>query len=172
MFTQVYFHKTRLAYDIHLQGALRELLPGGEFPGPEGSGLDDFLEWDDWRVLGLLQQGGGGEHGYRLANRKHFRRIYETPEIATKDDMEKLEQIRTALGGLTASDQSAAKSWYKTGDPDIQVLNESNGNQAVPLSKYSSVVKNLAQNNQIKVFVQPENVVEAREKVIEIERKQ
>jgi len=28
MFTQVYFHKTRVAYDIHLQGALKEMLPG------------------------------------------------------------------------------------------------------------------------------------------------
>src|SRR5437016_1425889 len=32
MFTQVYFHKTRVAYDHHLRKALGELLPGGRFP--------------------------------------------------------------------------------------------------------------------------------------------
>ena len=34
MFTQVYFHKTRVAFDVHLRGALKELLPGGHFPKP------------------------------------------------------------------------------------------------------------------------------------------
>src|SRR5262249_7301811 len=32
MFTQMYFHKTRVAYDHHLQGALRGILPQGSFP--------------------------------------------------------------------------------------------------------------------------------------------
>ncbi len=36
MFTQVYFHKTRVIYDHHLQGALADLLPGGLFPESEG----------------------------------------------------------------------------------------------------------------------------------------
>jgi HD superfamily phosphohydrolase len=54
MFTQVYFHKTRVAYDIHLRSALRELLPNGVFPAPTDVHLGKFLEWDDWKVLGLL----------------------------------------------------------------------------------------------------------------------
>jgi hypothetical protein len=29
MFTQVYFHKTRVAFDLHLREAMRLLLPGG-----------------------------------------------------------------------------------------------------------------------------------------------
>ncbi|MGD0771861.1 MAG: hypothetical protein ABSC05_03470 [Candidatus Solibacter sp.] len=60
MFTQVYFHKTRVAYDIHLRGALREMLPNGKFPKPEGEDLKEFLKWDDWRVLGRLSEGEGG----------------------------------------------------------------------------------------------------------------
>ena len=51
MFTQVYFHKTRVAYDIHLQKALAHMLPDGVFPAPDDGGIDDYLEWDDWRVL-------------------------------------------------------------------------------------------------------------------------
>ena len=34
MFTQVYFHKTRVAFDIHLREALKCMLPGGVFPRP------------------------------------------------------------------------------------------------------------------------------------------
>jgi HD superfamily phosphohydrolase len=49
MFTQVYFHKTRVAYDIHLREAMRKVLTGGRFPVPAGVGLKQFLKWDDWK---------------------------------------------------------------------------------------------------------------------------
>lgn len=54
MFTQVYFHKTRVILDYHLQSALAEMLPGGCFPKPADHELDEYLAWDDWRVLGCL----------------------------------------------------------------------------------------------------------------------
>ena len=63
MFTQVYFHKTRVVYDHHLKEALKEILPGGRFPPPTGERLDEYLDWDDWRVLGALKSDEGGEHG-------------------------------------------------------------------------------------------------------------
>src|SRR5260370_36864746 len=78
MFTHVYFHKTRVALDHHLEHALVELLPGHSFPRPVGAELAEFLMWDDWRVLGALAQGGGGDHGQRLARRDHFREVYHT----------------------------------------------------------------------------------------------
>src|SRR5260370_16515474 len=80
MFTQVYFHKTRVAYDHHLQRALAEILPQGTFPRPVGVELEDFLKWDDWRVLGALAGGGGGDHGKRLTGRDHFSEIHHTEE--------------------------------------------------------------------------------------------
>jgi HD superfamily phosphohydrolase len=86
MFTQVYFHKTRVAFDIHLRGSLREMLPGMQFPTPRGEDLKEYLKWDDWRVLGNLADGGGGEHGQRLASRQHFRRVYATPEVCLDEE--------------------------------------------------------------------------------------
>ncbi len=53
MFTQVYFHKTRVAYDHHLKEALKEILPDGCFPPPTGERLDEYLDWDDWQVWAL-----------------------------------------------------------------------------------------------------------------------
>jgi HD superfamily phosphohydrolase len=119
MFTQVYFHKTRVAYDIHIREAMKELLPGGHFPKPSAEELPEFLAWDDWRVLGLLAAGEGGEHGRRLANRDHYRLAYKTSEVQTERDPEKLVRIRAVLGHLVAAEERAAKSWYKRDDTDL-----------------------------------------------------
>ena len=165
MFTQVYFHKTRVAYDIHLRGALREILTDGKFPKPEGEELDEFLKWDDWRVLGRLSDGSGGEHGQRLTTRNHYRRIHATNEVSIEDDLAELERIRTELGPMLVAEESASKSWYKTGKADIAVFSETRDKPVAPLSRYSSVIANMKSNNQILLYVKPEEVTPAREAV-------
>ena len=134
MFTQVYFHKTRVAFDIHLRHALKEVLPGGVFPKPVADELDSYLVWDDWRVLGLIAEGKGGEHGRRLATRNHYRKVYHTPEVAELAALKKLEEVRKALGSLLAAEESAAKSWYRTDKADIPVVG-----QAEKLAPLSSI---------------------------------
>jgi HD superfamily phosphohydrolase len=162
MFTQVYFHKTRVAYDVHLQEALRELLPNREFPAPVGDSLKEYLRWDDWRILGYLADGRGGEHGVRLATRAHYRELHHTPETPLAADLERLDQVREAVGELIAAEQSAEKSWYKTGPPDIPVASETEPGRVSPLSEYSSVVAGLRPNRQIMLFVRPEDVPAAK----------
>jgi len=164
MFTQVYFHKTRVAYDIHIREAMKELLPGGHFPKPER--LDEFLAWDDWRVLGLLASGAGGEHGKRLSGRDHYRLVFQTNEVQTPVDKARLARVREALGGLLAAEMPAGKSWYKTGDTDIRVEDERT-HGPVPLSVRSSVVRNLGNNDQVLLYCSPENRSEAMKKVKE-----
>ena len=107
MFTQVYFHKTRVAYDIHIREAMKELLPGGHFPKPER--LDEFLAWDDWRVLGLLASGAGGEHGKRLSGRDHYRLVFQTNEVQTPVDKARLARVREALGWIAGSRNARRK---------------------------------------------------------------
>jgi len=169
MFTQVYFHKTRVAYDIHLRGALKELLPNGVFPKPTTSELLDYLKWDDWRVLGLLTDGKGGEHGHRLTTRNHFRNIYSTPEVSKLSDMDELKLVKEKLGTLVAAEEPASKSWYKTGTPDIRVVSETKGPR--PLSSYSTVLANLKANNQVLLYVRPEHADDARKKLNEVLKK-
>lgn len=162
MFTQVYFHKTRVAYDIHLRGALSEILPGGKFPKPESAELGEFLRWNDWRVLGLLADGAGGEHGERLRSRNHYRRVYATNEVCTEADLSDLESIRAELGPLLAAEAPAGKSWYKTGRADIPVFSETRDKAVAPLSHYSSVIANIKSNNQVLLYVKPEDVTQAK----------
>lgn len=163
MFTQVYFHKTRVAYDIHLREAMKELLRGACFPTPDK--LEDYLGWDDWRVLGLLAQGEGGEHGQRLSNRNHYRLIFASNEVQTRADRKKLASIRKCLGEMLAAEMPASKSWYKSGDNDIPVLDENDDSKA--LSSYSSVVRNIGQSDQVLLYCRPENIEEARKRIKE-----
>ncbi len=165
MFTQVYFHKTRVAYNIHLKRALSELLPKGVFPRPGGADLEEYLKWDDWRVLGLLADGKGGDHGRRLCRRDHFREVYHTPEWYSAEDMLFLKQIRSELGQLLQAEETSETSTYKPGQHDIPVKSENPGGGVKPLSDYSSVVKGLRSVALSRIYCRKEDVVEARSKI-------
>jgi len=168
MFTQVYFHKTRVAYDIHLRGALKELLPGKQFPRPEGTELKEFLKWDDWKVLGLLSDGKGGEHGRRLTSRDHYRMAFPSRECPSEKDMSFFEEMRQRLGSLVVAEEEAKKSWYKTDPSDIPVVSSVDPKTVLPLSKFSNVVQNMRPNNQILLYVRPEDSERANQIVKEV----
>ena len=105
----------------------------------------------------------GGKHAERLANRNHFRQIYHTPETRSEKDNEDLEKIKSALGDLLAAEEPADRSWYKKGRlDDIPVVDSQDSQKVAPLSDYSKVVRNLSTNNQVLLYVKPENVDEAK----------
>jgi HD superfamily phosphohydrolase len=166
MFTQVYFHKTRVIYDHHLQEALADLLPAGLFPAPKGNHLAKYLEWDDWRVLGLLQKGKGGDHGRRLAERNHFREVIHTPETPSASELEQLAKWREGLGDLLAAEMPAEKSWYKAGPADIQILVDRPKLEVEPLSKYSSIVRSMEPIRQVRLYSRPEQRADAIARVV------
>jgi HD superfamily phosphohydrolase len=168
MFTQVYFHKTRVIYDHHLQGALADLLPGGLFPDPKGIHLKKYLQWDDWRVLGLLQKGKGGKHGQRLVDRNHFREVTHTSETPSSGDLELLSKWREALGDCLAAEIPAKNSWYKFGLADVQVRGELPKAEVQPLSKYSSVVRSMEPIRQVRLYARLEDREEAKNRLANI----
>jgi HD superfamily phosphohydrolase len=169
MFTQVYFHKTRVAYDYHLRQTLRELLSGQPFPSPNGAELDEYLKWDDWRVLGLLSEGEGGEHGTRLSTRNHYREVFHTPETPTQHDFARLDRVREALGSLLSAEERSKASWYNAEKGDIPVASEIEEGRIDPLSKYSSVVDSLSGNRQVRLYVRPEAYESAQRRVQSVE---
>ena len=178
MFTQVYFHKTRVAYDHHLQQALAEILPGGCFPKPVGVDLDEFLKWDDWRVLGELADGKGGEHGQRLCQRNHYREVYHTPESPNQSDLNRFERICDELGEKVRVVVPAEKSWYKVDETDILIQSDNPGRQIVPLSKLSSTIAGMRPIRKRMVYCSSEDtegarmIVEAKTKSAGKRRKQ
>ncbi len=156
MFNQVYYHRTRVILDFHLQKALQDMLiesgsRDGTFATPNDVG--DLLAWDDWRVLGRLGAGAGGEHGERLRERRLFRMVKETPAYPTKEDLKLLERWRSELGSDLAADIPSSKSWYKLGDTDIPVATEDNARRVRPLSTYSPIIQRMAEMRQVRLYV-------------------
>ncbi|MBU2548257.1 MAG: HD domain-containing protein [Proteobacteria bacterium] len=161
MFTQVYFHKTRIAYDHHLQETLSTLLPDRQFPPPTEDCIEDYLSWDDGKVLGLLSEGKGGEHGRRMMERDHYRLIRETPETPQKEDIEKYERWKERLGELLRYEGRADKSWYKADSLDLPVVSETTDRKVRPLSELSGFISKINPIQQIKLYVAIEDRDEA-----------
>ncbi len=177
MFTQVYFHKTRRAYDLHLSETMKSLLREEahtecrieeHFPPPTSAdNLRAYLQWTDWRVLGLLHQGKGGDHGAIIRERKHFRKVFETREVPDKADLEFSEEVCERMGDKVGFVDKAEKSWYKFQDKDIPVLQGIKGPKKLltPLSHLSSVVQGLKSVSQIRIYVSEEERKEAEETI-------
>ncbi len=165
MFTQVYFHKTRVAYDHHLRHTLAVLLPEGVFPAPEPNTLKNYLGWDDWKVLGLLADGKGGEHGERLRQRKHYREIYHTPECPNDEDLAEFQKVDDGVKEFVVAREEAGKSCYKIDGTDIPVVSETDGGKIRPLSEFSPMVKSLRPTRRMSLYALPEKAEEARARV-------
>lgn len=167
MFTQVYFHKTRVAYDRHIREALKTMLHGGTFPLPTKDGIQEYLGWDDWKVLGQLANGGGGEHGGRLRDRNHYRQVYSTPENPSQGYPDLTAVLQNTLADLIVAEESSTTSSYKPLVPDILVVNESDSSRVSPLSRCSSIARNLTDNpiEILRLYALPERAAEVRERV-------
>ena len=158
MFNQIYFHKTRVILDYHLQEAMRMMLPGGVFPEPTQTGILEYIKWDDWKVLGLLSSGDAGDHGRRLFDREFFREVWDTPEFPSLEDKALLTRIEGALVGFNPVKREATKSWYKLGQTDLQIA-ERKG--TIPLSECSTIVARLQPSERTRIFVDRSRRAEA-----------
>lgn len=170
MFTQLYFHKTRAIYDYHLVEAIKAVLAehGGYFPPPDtAESIRDYLQWDDWRVLGAVASGQGGIHGDYLKERNHYRKIRETGEVPDIDELAWITDLEEALTPLGAIRKNADKSWYKFQKLNDEILVRRDGSKKgptiVPLSQLSSVVKGLESVRQSRIYVPPERRDEAED---------
>jgi HD superfamily phosphohydrolase len=166
MFTQIYFHKTRRAYDYHLTKALEDILPGNKFPPPKE--LEDFLKWDDWTV-GCKILNSNQEDCKRIRNRNHLRMVYETLEKPTKEDLNKFEKVKEILGDLVIYEDESKNSWYKFttmegGDVEIYIKKE-NGTIS-PLPEYSTIVNKIGGIRQKRLYVRPEEKNNAKNKLM------
>lgn len=173
MFTQVYFHKTRVAYDHHVAKAMGEVLkaaqeaggsPDGRFPPPtDAESLRAYLEWTDWRVLGMLEAGHGGEHGDILLQRRHHRLVHQTPELPGEREEEFLLRVSEALGDLLVHVGKPETSWYKSVG-EIQIARPESARPAtIPLSSLSRPIQQLGKLNRQFLYAPFERAEAARE---------
>src|SRR4051812_23700306 len=109
--------------------------------------------------MGRLASSGsiGNRRGWgtrrRLANRDHYRLVYPTPEICTREDLTALDAVKQKLSDFVVEEMRAEKSWYKAGNVDISVVSESIGKKIKPLSQFSSILREMKANNQVLLYV-------------------
>jgi hypothetical protein len=137
---------------------LKEILAphGGRFPPPTKEGIGAFLKWDDWRILGTIDSGGGGAHGKILKERNHYRCVYETPETPTSDDLARFDEIDKELEAIPRIGVPAEKSWYQP-KRDILVNVRDGTGEGRPhverLSQRSPIVAGMLPINQRRIYV-------------------
>ena len=177
MFTQVYYHKTRLIYDFHLSHTLKSILANEQarsgladpssFPPPtDRENLEAYVRWDDWRVLGALANGGGEEHGAIIRARRHCRRVFDGGDFAEPGMAERYDRVKAALDGLVKYEFDANKSWYKKTDEILVARGDEDATnrQVRPLSQYSTVVKGMQEKSRIRnLYVALEDKQKAKE---------
>lgn len=184
MFTQVYFQHTRRAYDYHSVEAMKHILSQEQsrsdlpnknaFPPPtKKEYIEEYLKWDDWRVLGLISEDKGGEHGQILKERKHHRAVFETPEIPSLEDQDFVKEIQEALGNDLGFVDCASSSWYKFHSAEIPLfLRAGHPDEAVTtLSSRSSVVNGLKAVARTRIYV-PIDKKETARRVVADKRKE
>lgn len=166
MFTQVYFHKTRRAYDHHMEQVLKHVLKG-HFPAPDNEKhLKEFLAWDDWRVEGLMATDKAGEHGSRIRKRNHYREVFHTTEVPSTSELDLLEKIKGALGDTVKLEDAADKSWYKYKKEEV-VVDMEDGTRNV-LSNICSVVNALIGVKQWRLYTDGSCAEETKKRVEKI----
>jgi HD superfamily phosphohydrolase len=155
MFCQVYFHKTRQAYDYMLQQAVDDI----EIKIPEPKRIEEFLKLDDYSVWHLIVN--SSERSYwckSILQRNHLKVVYETREVPLKEDLEQLQKVKDRLKSnkILFYEIPAESSWYKLNQGgEIMIIDEAN--KASPLSEYSRVVKFLGEMKQIRIYVRAED---------------
>ena len=79
MFKQVYYHRVRRIYDLHLMDFLKAWLPGGRF----ATDVASHLALSDPKVISAIQDAAadaalpGHDAAHRMLTRSHYRRVYE-----------------------------------------------------------------------------------------------
>lgn len=154
MFAQVYFHSTRLIYDVHLKDFLAAWLPDGKF----SVDVSKHLTLTDNEVLAAIALAAdkpgapGHDPARRIQRREHFRVAY----IRSPDDPPgTIEAIASAAAeAFGEPNVRYGKSPRRPDPPDFPVRERDGG--SVSSLALSDVLKTLPASRDEYVFVAPE----------------
>ena len=97
MFTQIYFHDVRRAYDLVLTDFIAELFEevteNGKYPGTDK--IEEYLHWDDNRILFEARKrcdASSKNLAWRVIQRQHPKEVYATEESPDSGSIRNLER--------------------------------------------------------------------------------
>ncbi len=166
MFTQVYYHKTRRAYDFLLKESLKESIEN--YPPPDS--INEFIQFDDYFAWSSMQRKSSNWFE-RILERKHIRLLKETKEVPLSAEIQMMEKINRILDkkGIWYWEDTPEKpkEWYKMGEgEEIYVID---GEIASPLSQYSVITESLQKRfTKSRIYVLPEERDKAERAVKEV----
>lgn len=168
-YSQVCYHKTRNAYDYHLEKAMKTVL-NGEFSPP--SKLEKYLEYDDsFMEYSFDQESKDCWHCKSIVDRDHIRKVHHSKEypnhIEIADFYKKIEKIKKANFWEYDNKEilSSDKQWYYPQNRKKEIFIHSK-NELLKLSDYSPIVNNMNEYHQLRIYAKPKE----RKEVLDILR--
>jgi len=141
MFLQVYFHRVRRAYDIHLENALKEVLPNKHFP----ENLEEYLTLDDVEIIRLIREHNGLESSSRILNRNHYRTAYSTGEhIESHEEFSFyliLESLKNKFGEVQIHEDAAQTSLHKFDRVNLFIKTQESARGYLRIEERSRILK-------------------------------
>lgn len=175
MFTQVYFHPVRRAYDILLERFLQTVLSESRYP----ANVVDFLEWDDVGVLHLIKEASanqehpGHEWASRIWRREHYRVAGETNESADREELARWERtirrVETRFPNDLLIEDGPEKAPHKFEASDTRVRSRSGG--FYPITNMSKIVQNMPPIRQRRLYASGDRVPSVRAAIQEYEER-
>lgn len=162
MFSQVYLHRARRIYDIHLKDFLQEWLPGNRF----STDLEKHLAMTDNEVNAAMSAAArdpdalGHVHAARIAERKHFRVLYKPTASDLQRNAAGAKQLYDAAVERFGADAVRYDRYSKGGASNGFPVLERDG-RVVASSGASDVLGIVPSATSHYVFVSRERKVEA-----------
>jgi HD superfamily phosphohydrolase len=162
MFTQVYFHKTRRAFDYHLLNAFKKILKNEVLP--DTNHLDEYLDIDDYVIWEHIKKNKLDKDFRALLYREQVRAIYSTKEMKSNDSQKNIEKKSAILNDhkIPFIVDELNSLWYKS-KIDLEIMVIDKENNPSPLSKYSPIVQNIGEIGQSRIYVDKVNQEKGKE---------
>ena len=168
MFEQVYFQKTRMAYDHHGAACLKEALGIGKtLPNPAtDEGREAYLKMDDWFLFEHIRSSNSRDAA-AILHHKHDRRVSDTLEVAGIAELENhnMALVELKAKGIDAWAVDASKSWYKTGATEILIAQDQSSSafsRGVPLTRISETAGKIRDSKQRRIYAPLDRAEEAK----------
>ncbi len=113
MYTQVYMHEVRRAYDLHLKQFLQGWLEDGKFP----SDWRKLVRLTDDEILVAVREALSGDdsglasRAARIIGRKHYRTVYSLAAPHKKKNPDFLQSVFDLVGSKFGGDMVAVDSY-------------------------------------------------------------